>query len=316
MAINVSGRADKMFLPTFNIVLKNRRECVIIISYHTGGAIMICDLHAHSVYSDGTWTPEELIEGAIRAGVSAFALTDHNTVDGLSDFISAARGKDIEIVLGAEFSADYKGKELHILGLFIDTERFEEVSELMKIVQKCKEASNRELIDKLVKAGYDLDYDELAAATPGNRINRAHVASAMMEKGYVISVKEAFKKFLAPSAGYYKAPKAFSAQEIIDFILSIGAVPVWAHPYLSLSEPEIIEFLSESHGLCGMECYYSTYDEETTNASLKLAREYNLLPSGGSDFHGMRKPDIEIGSGRGNLAVPYECYLALKEKAK
>ena len=277
---------------------------------------MICDLHAHSVYSDGTWTPAELIEGAIGAGVSALALTDHNTVDGLSDFISAARGKDIEIVLGAEFSADYKGTELHILGLFIDPERFAEVSSLMEIVQKRKEESNRAMISKLVKAGYDLDYDVLAADTPSGRINRAHVATAMMEKGYAESVKAAFSKFLLPSAGYYQPPKAFSAQEIIDFIISIGAVPVWAHPFLTLSEPEIIEFLNESHGLCGMECYYSTYDEATTQRALEISREFGLLPSGGSDFHGMRKPDIEIGSGRGNLAVPYECYLALKALAK
>lgn len=277
---------------------------------------MTCDLHTHSIYSDGTWTPAELIDGAIEAGLSAIALTDHNTVDGLPDFISAARGKDIDIVLGVEFSADYKDRELHILGLFIEPEQFSKVAELMSIVHQRKENSNRALIAALQRDGYDLDYDVLISATPGGRINRAHVASAMVEKGYADSIKEAFYKFLLPSAGYYKLPQIFTAQEIIDFILSIGALPVWAHPFLSLSEPEIIEFLGEAHGLCGMECYYPTYDEETTKAALGIAERFGLLPSGGSDFHGARKPGIELGVGKGNLAIPYDWYLALREKAR
>lgn len=276
---------------------------------------MTCDLHAHSIYSDGTWTPDALIDGAIEAGLSAIALTDHNTVDGLPSFISAARGKDIEIVTGTEFSVDYKGKELHILGLFITPEHFDEVTEFMAIVHRRKEERNRELILALRADGYDLDYDVLASATPSGRINRAHVAGALVERGYAESIKDAFYKFLVPSAGYYKFPKMFTAREIIDFILSIGAVPVWAHPFLSLSEPEIIEFLSETEGLCGMECYYSTYDDETTNKALAIAARFGLLPSGGSDFHGARKPSISLGVGKGNLEVPYEWYLALKEKA-
>lgn len=277
---------------------------------------MTCDLHTHSIYSDGTWTPDALIDGAIEAGLSAIALTDHNTVDGLPHFISAARGKDIEIVTGTEFSVDYKGKELHILGLFITPEHFDEVTEFMAIVHRRKEERNRELILALRADGYDLDYDVLASATPSGRINRAHVAGALVEKGYADSIKDAFYRFLLPSAGYYKFPKIFTAREIIDFILSIGAVPVWAHPFLSLSEPEIIEFLSETEGLCGMECYYSTYDEETTKESLSIAERFGLLPSGGSDFHGARKPSIELGVGKGNLKVPYEWYLALKEKTE
>ena len=276
---------------------------------------MTCDLHTHSIYSDGTWTPDALIDGAIEAGLSAIALTDHNTVDGLPSFISAARGKDIEIVTGTEFSVDYKGKELHILGLFITPEHFDEVTEFMAIVHRRKEERNRELILALRADGYDLDYDVLASATPSGRINRAHVAGALVERGYAESIKDAFYKFLVPSAGYYKFPKMFTAREIIDFILSIGAVPVWAHPFLSLSEPEIIEFLSETEGLCGMECYYSTYDDETTNKALAIAARFGLLPSGGSDFHGARKPSISLGVGTGNLEVLYEWYLALKEKA-
>jgi predicted metal-dependent phosphoesterase TrpH len=277
---------------------------------------MTCDLHTHSIYSDGTWTPEALIDGAIDAGLSAIALTDHNTVDGLPRFISAAQGKEIEIVTGTEFSVDYNGTELHILGLFITPDHFDEVTELMDIVHRRKEERNRELIAALRADGYDVDYDELASATPSGRINRAHVAGALVEKGYAESIKDAFYKFLVQSAGYYKFPKMFTAREIIDFIKSIGAVPVWAHPFLSLDEPEVIKFLSETEGLCGMECYYSTYDEETTSKALQIADRFGLLPSGGSDFHGTRKPSISLGVGRGNLEVPYEWYLALKSKAR
>ena len=277
---------------------------------------MTCDLHTHSIYSDGTWTPEALIDGAIDAGLSAIALTDHNTVDGLPRFISAAQGKEIEIVTGTEFSVDYNGTELHILGLFITPDHFDEVTELMDIVHRRKEERNRELIAALRADGYDVDYDVLASATPSGRINRAHVAGALVEKGYAESIKDAFYKFLVPSAGYYKFPKMFTAREIIDFIKSIGAVPVWAHPFLSLEEPDVIKFLSETEGLCGMECYYSTYDEETTSKALEIAERFGLLPSGGSDFHGARKPSISLGVGRGNLKVPYEWYLALKSKAR
>ncbi len=277
---------------------------------------MICDLHTHSVFSDGTWTPQEVVDGAIAAGLSAVALTDHNTVDGLHNFINAARGKNIEIVTGTEFSVNYNGKELHILGLFISPEKFDDITSLMSIIHKRKEKANRALIDALKADGYELDYDALASVTPTGRINRAHVAGAMVEKGYADSVKDAFYKFLLPSAGYYTPPKMFTAQEIIDFIDSIGAVSVWAHPFLSLSEPEVLKFLSETEGLCGMECYYPTYDEATTKSALEIADRFGLLPSGGSDFHGARKPGIELAVGKGNLEIPYEWYLAFKEKRK
>ena len=267
-------------------------------------------------FSDGTCTPAEIVDGAIRAGLSAIALTDHNTVDGLSDFISAAQGKNIAIVPGAEFSADYKGKELHILGLFISPEHFTKVSDLMTNVNKRKEESNIALIDSLNRAGYQLDYDKIKNSTPNGKINRAHIATAMVQKGYISSVKEGFDTVLSKSAGYYKEPKRLSAEEIIDFISSIGAVSVLAHPFLNLNEQELIEFLGTTNGLCGMECYYSLYDEETTNKSIHIANEFGLIRSGGSDFHGTIKPDIHLGIGKGNLEVPYESYLKLRDHTK
>ena len=275
---------------------------------------MICDLHTHSVFSDGSCTPAEIVDGAIRVGLSAIALTDHNTVDGLPDFISAAHGKKIDVAPGAEFSVEYEGKELHVLGLFIPQRYFAQVSDLMTSVNKRKEESNIALIDSLNQAGYRLDYETIKSATPNGKINRAHIAAAMVEKGYIGSVKEGFDTLLSKSAGHYKEPVRLSAEEMIDFISSIGAVSVLAHPFLNLTEQELVAFLSVAKGLGGLECYYSTYDEETTNKSLRIAEGFGLAFSGGSDFHGATKPDIQLGVGKGNLATPYEWVLELKKK--
>jgi predicted metal-dependent phosphoesterase TrpH len=275
---------------------------------------MICDLHIHSIFSDGSYTPKEIIDSAIDAGLSAIALTDHNTVDGLPDFIEAAKEKDIKIVPGAEFSVDYNGKELHILGLFIPTEHFVTVSKLMEDVNRRKKESNLALIDALCRAGYKLDYEEIKSTTPSEKINRAHIALHMLNKGYISSIKEAFDTVLSKNGGFYKEPKRLSAEEIIEFINSIGATSVLAHPFLNLNEDELNDFLAIAKGLSGMECYYSTYDEETIAKSIQIAEKFGLIKSGGSDFHGVTKPDIKLGIGKGNLKIPYECYLNLIPK--
>ena len=279
---------------------------------------MICDLHTHSMFSDGTYSPAELIDEAIRTGLSAVALTDHNTVDGLPDFISAAEGKKINIVLGSEFSLDYNGTELHMLGLFIKPRYFPQVSLLMNDVMHRKEQSNIDLIESLKGIGICLDYDEIKSSTPNGKINRAHIATAMVQKGFVSSVSEAFETHLSKSAGFYTEPKRLTIWEILEFIKSIGAVSVLAHPFLNLQEEELVRFLpvAKEKGLAGMECYYSLYDESVTDTSLKIADKFGLLKSGGSDFHGSRKPDISLGVGKGNLEIPYEWYLELKESAQ
>ena len=275
----------------------------------------ICDLHTHSVYSDGTCTPAEIIDEAIKIGLCAVALTDHNTIDGLTDFIEAARGKDIEIVPGAEFSVDYEGTELHVLGLFIDPEQFDKVSALMADVNRKKEESNIALIESLSRAGYPLDYESIKAKTPNGMINRSHIADAMVEKGYVSSKEECFNTLLSPSAGHYKEPQRLTAFEIISFIKSINALPVLAHPFLNEEEKDkIVKFLSlaKDEGLVGIECYYSTYSDADTNELLGLSDRIGLVCSGGSDFHGKAKQNLELGSGYGNLKIPYECYTKLK----
>lgn len=274
----------------------------------------LCDLHVHSLFSDGTLTPTQIIDMAHDLGLGAIALTDHNTVDGLDEFICAAKKKNMTAVPGSEFSADFEDRELHILGLFIPEKHFVTVTQLMAESQRRKDISNRELIASLRGEGIALDYDEIKSATPSGQINRAHIAAALMQKGYTSSIKQGFEKYLSPDGKHYKRPARLSAAEIIDFIISIGALPVLAHPLLTLDERGLLHFLNspQSKNLCGMECYYSSYDAAKTQVALQIATEYGLIASGGSDFHGTAKPDIMLGVGKGDLRVPFECYLNLE----
>lgn len=276
-----------------------------------------CDLHTHSLYSDGTASPAELVREAKKEGLSAVALTDHNTVAGLSEFTAAAKEQGIEGVCGIEFSADFESREIHILGLFIKEEYFGDINELLADVKRRKEEANRALATALRDDGFDISYDEIKNAS-GGYVNRAHFATALFEKGYAESVRNAFDKYLTVEAGYYKEPGRLSAFEVIPFICRIGAVPVLAHPFLNLSESELRRFLPVARGLglSAMETDYSEYSEDTTFLARGIADEYGILRSGGSDWHGKRKPLIRMGRGKGDLRVPYEYLSELKKEAK
>lgn len=273
-----------------------------------------CDLHTHSEHSDGTCTASRVAELAKEAGLAAVALCDHNTVSGLPEFLEAGKRLGIETVPGIEFSTDYKGVELHILALFVKPEHYEAVTERADRYRRDKEQSDITLCRALTRAGYLLDYEEIKGQTADGFVNRAVIGAEMVRKGYVTSVKEAFKNFLDPNWGYYQPPKRPGAFETVRFIKSIGAAAVLAHPFLNLDEQELEVFLPRAAevGLDGMEVLYSKYDEATTRLSLELAKKHGLLPSGGSDFHGENKPDIAVGVGRGDLLIPYDWLVALK----
>lgn len=265
-----------------------------------------CDLHTHSWFSDGTDSPSELMKKAAALGLSAIALTDHNTVAGLPEFLEAAEGTGILAVPGVEISTGYNGKELHILGLFLKPDRFAEITELLSVINQRKEASNRQLMDNLNRAGYLLCYDEIVARHQGN-INRAVIAAELLEKGYISEIKEAFKGLLSAKNGYYHPPERIPSPEAIGFLRSVGAVPVLAHPFLNMQAEELTGFIQKAQpcGLAAMETRYAAYSPEITSLASGIAREYNLLESGGSDYHGRNKPEIQLGTGRGNLAVPF-----------
>ena len=275
-----------------------------------------CDLHTHSVFSDGTDTPARLIELAAEAGLSAVALCDHNTVAGLPDFLEAAKDSAVEAVPGVEISTDYADKELHILALFVQPQHYAAVTALLAEGDRRKEQSNIDLVAALNAAGYALSYEQIKAKTPQGHINRAHIAAEMLELGYVESVQAAFRTLLSPKHGLYHPPKRIDAYDAIRFIKSIGAVAVLAHPFLSMDENLLRAFLPRAveAGLDAMEVFYSKYTEETTLLAMKIAEEYGILPSGGSDYHGGNKPDIAIGIGRGDLKIPHQWLNGLKRR--
>ena len=275
----------------------------------------LCDLHTHSTCSDGTLTPTELVKLALEKELSAVALTDHNTVAGLPEFLEAARGTELEAVPGIEFSVDYGDIELHILGLFVKPEHYGPITERVEDMLRRKEQSNIDLVKNLEQAGIFLSYEDIKAATTTGQVNRALIAAEMLRKGYVSSIQEAFSKYLKQSHGYYNPPKRPDAFETIRFIRSLGAVSVWAHPFLNLKTEEAIrEFLPEAckAGLQGMEVFYPKFDENQTALALQLVKEFGLQPSGGSDFHGENKPDIQLGSGKGSLSLPITLLEGLK----
>ena len=266
---------------------------------------MYCDLHVHSHFSDGTWSPEALVAEAERIGLDAVALCDHNTVAGVPRFMAAGQGSAVQTVAGIEFSTDFQGTELHILALFVKPEHYDPISTMMEDWKKKKEQSNIDLVAALNRGGYAISYEEICRKTNGY-INRAHIAAELTAKGYTESVQDAFKKLLNPSRGFYRPPEKLLAYDIIRFIKSIGAVAVLAHPFLNLDEAGLRAFLPEavSCGLDGMEVLYPKYTQEQTLLAEKIAEEFGILKSGGSDFHGDNKPDIAMGSGRGELKVP------------
>ena len=266
----------------------------------------VCDLHTHSVYSDGTFTPAELIAGAKEAGLAAIALTDHNTVAGLPHFVAAAEGSGVEAVPGVEFSTDYGDTELHILALFVMPEHYAPITALMDDMLRRKEESNVALVEALNQAGYALDYEKIKAKTPNGQINRAHIAAELTALGYTESIQSAFKQLLSPKRGYYQPPARIGSYEAIRFIKELGCVAVLAHPFLNLDEESLRKFLPDAvkAGLDGMETAYSKYNAETAALAKSIAEEFGLKNSGGSDFHGDNKPDIAIGVGRGELAIP------------
>lgn len=278
----------------------------------------LCDLHTHSIFSDGTDTPVQLLEKAEKIGLRAIALTDHNTVAGLTDFLEAAKGHSVRAVTGTEFSVDYEGTELHILGLFIEPKHFDAITALTEDYHRRKELSNRDLVDKLNAAGYRLDYDAIKASTPGGQVNRALIGAELMRLGYTPSIQAAFKQLLSPKCGYYIPPQRPDPFEMIRFIKSLNAVAVLAHPFLNLQEKPLREFLQRAvpAGLDGMETLYSTYDDQTTLLAQQIANEFGLLPSGGSDYHGNNKPHIQLGVGQGQMAVPHRLLLQLEKRLR
>ncbi|MBQ6334935.1 MAG: PHP domain-containing protein [Erysipelotrichaceae bacterium] len=269
-----------------------------------------CDLHSHSNFSDGTLTPTQLVKLAEKQGLSALALTDHNTATGLREFMEAGKNSPVITVPGCEFTTEWNRKEIHIVGLFFAEKYWNEVEDFVELMHMSKLNSNTTLIRKLNEAGYQVSADEAQALTDGSDFNRAHVARVLLAKGYVSSVSEAFDTLLKEGNGFYTPAKRITSFAAIRFIKTFGATAIFAHPLLNLTYNEMTEFLplAKEAGLDAIETRYTEFDEEMRQTAISLAETYGLKQSGGSDFHGQTKPGIDLGTGRGDLFVPYEFY--------
>lgn len=277
---------------------------------------MICDLHVHSCFSDGTDTPTQLIRQAEALGLSALALCDHNTIAGLPEFLEAAQGSSVEAIPGIEFSTSYGDLELHILALGLPDTAYAPIRQLLEESLRKKEASNLDLIARLNTRGIKIDYALLKAGCPNGYINRAHIAAELTRLGHTPSIKDAFSTLLSPKQGLYQPPKWPEATRIIPFIRQLGAIPVLAHPLLTMDAQTTEGFLklAVGAGLIGMETRYNSYDAAACAQADALATGFGLLPSGGSDYHGKNKPDVHMGTGKGNLQVPLSFWRRLEER--
>lgn len=274
------------------------------------------DLHVHSNKSDGTFTPSELVTMAIEKNLTALALTDHDTTDGLEELANAAAGKPLAIVPGIELSTEYEGKDIHIVGLFIDPTQSDFRAHLKAFVES-RDDRNRKMCANLQEAGIPISYEALQEANPGSVITRAHYGTWLLEHGVVSSVADAFSKYLGDHTPYFVPREKVTPQQAVSLIQKAGGLAILAHPILYRMSRERLDILVrrlKEVGLTGIEAIYATYNSREENQIRQLAIKYDLLLSGGSDFHGFAKPKLELGTGYGHLCVPDEVYFSLKKE--
>lgn len=268
----------------------------------------LIDLHVHSDKSDGSYSPSDLVSYAIKQGVTAFALTDHDTVDGIDEAMNAAKGSPVKVIPGIELSTEYEGKDIHIVGLFIDKDEPAFRNKIQEFVDS-RDLRNRKMCQKLTDAGMPITYEELIEEFPGSVITRAHYAQLLLKKGYTKSLKEAFERYIGDRCPYFIPREKITPEDGVKLILSAKGIPVLAHPLLYGMGEERLNKLIDSltaSGLQAMEAVYCTHTPSDERKMRALAAQKGLLISGGSDFHGKAKPGLELGSGYGKLYVSQE----------
>lgn len=264
------------------------------------------DLHTHSTCSDGSLTPTQLVDAAAAAGVSTLALTDHDSTDGIAEFMAACAKREIEGVPGVEMSADYSPGTLHMLGYFLDTGN-PALQEVLGQIREGREDRNALILKKLTALGMKLDWEKVAAKAGSDVVGRPHFAQAMVDAGIVATFKDAFDLYLGKGKPAYVDRYRLSPEAAIQLIRGAGGVAVLSHPFtLQLGQQELRQQVGRlrDQGLQGIEVYYSEHNREQTHEYETLARDYGLLMTGGTDFHGTINPDIKLGRGFGPLEVP------------
>lgn len=263
------------------------------------------DLHTHSTKSDGSFSPSELIRHGEEIGLYAIALTDHDNIDGIPEAMEEAKRHNIKFIPGIELSCDF-GSELHIVGLNIDVYN-KKLIEMTEKLKRDRIIRNNNTIKRLNDIGIDVTLEEAFKYCPGDVLGRAHIAKAVVDKGYAKSVKDAFKKYLGKGKVGYSNEFRISKEDAISLIKECGGVSVLAHcHYLGMEDDEFISFAKDlkEKGLDAIEGYYTEYTEKQSQFYIDAAKKLGLKISGGTDFHGQMKPNIALGSGFGNLQIP------------
>jgi len=263
------------------------------------------DLHTHSNKSDGSLSPTELVDLAAQKGLSAIALTDHDTTEGIDEAISRSFKAGIMVIPGVELSCEHNGHDIHIVGLCIDHHDYDFCNQLEQFVNS-REIRNQKMCSKLTDAGFPIDYEELKRTFSESVITRAHFARYMLMKEYVKSISEAFERYIGDYSPCFVAREKVSPIDGIKMILSADGIPILAHPLqYKLGKDKLDELVAllKDSGLVGIEAIYSTHSQADERDIRTLANKYKLLVSGGSDFHGAAKPGLELGTGYGSLCV-------------
>jgi len=258
---------------------------------------MFVDLHLHTTYSDGSFTPEELIKNAKKIGYSAIAITDHDTIKGLKPALKTARKYNLEVVPGIEFNTSFNKNDIHILGYYININN----NCLKNLLSKIRK-ERRERIKKMVRLlkelyGYDISFSEIKNISENNIIGRAHIARLLTEKKYVSSWEKVFNKYIKKGRPAYVDRTKITPFKAIDIIKKAGGIPVIAHPGLIENNPIVKQIIN--YGIAGLEVYYLEHSKEQTQYYKNLAQNNELLITGGSDCHGPKNKDgIRLGKMR------------------
>ncbi len=278
------------------------------------------DLHVHSNASDGTLSPTEVVLEAKKVGLCAFALTDHDTVDGIEEAKKAVQNLkekenyDLELISGVELSVGYGKRDIHILGLFIDKD-CASLKQSLEHMKQTRDKRNEKMCENLANAGLPISVEALKKEFPDAVLTRAHFAKYLQKVGAVKEMKDAFQKYLREDGPYYVQREYLSPEAAISLIKEANGIPVLAHPLLyHLSEQQVKELIAslKEAGIMGLEVIHSTNINNDESYLRGLASKYELIPTGGSDFHGAVKPTIQIGIGKGNLCIPYSMLEYLK----
>ncbi len=278
------------------------------------------DLHTHSTASDGTYTPSQLAREAKKIGLKALALTDHDTVSGVAEFLEECEKLGIVGIPGTELSAKFSS-EMHIVGLFLDCQCKSFLEKLYEL-EHSREIRNREMIKQCRECGFEISEEELISQKSDgtlDTVGRPHFAKIFIDKGYAQSFDEAFDKYLGKNKPCYVSRKLFSPKATIELVHEGGGIAILAHPQTVSGDigqlREIVEEL-KAYGLDGMECQHSDMEEDFGKKCEEICEELGLLKSGGSDFHGSNLNDIFLGTGKGKLCVPEEYLIEMYERNK